>query len=186
METVFRIFKPEIGVYVTIITAIIAAFLTYRNQLRLRAFEMFLIRRDQVLSDAEKFITRLYHMKTELEQGIMERRRSNVTVLDYEGEILYHKANGAKFGRTADMFIETFFRILNDPRRYEDDFDLIDWNRRLTTQLTSFYGVAHRQVSREIESIAFTFWGNFRRWRLSRWKKVRLPRRKTNTTSAGE
>jgi len=52
--------KIEIGAYITIITAIVAAFITYRNQLRLKAFELFLQRRDSVLKDIEKFIEKLY------------------------------------------------------------------------------------------------------------------------------
>ena len=46
----------EIAPYITILTAIIVAYLTYRNQLRLKTFEMLIERRNSVLVDIEKFI----------------------------------------------------------------------------------------------------------------------------------
>ncbi|MDT8217865.1 hypothetical protein RQ595_06020, partial [Pseudomonas aeruginosa] len=50
----------EIAPYITILSAIIAAYLTYRNQLRLKTFELLTERRDTVLKDIEEFIEKLY------------------------------------------------------------------------------------------------------------------------------
>jgi hypothetical protein len=171
----------EIGAYVSYVsigTAIILAFLAYWNQLRLRAFELFLARRDSVLGSIEKFIGRLYEARAELHP------EANKSLLDkyvrefnYEGEILYHKAKGANFGKTANELLEGFLKVLKVPfvlRAAEESFDPMEWITHLTNILTDCYGVAHRQVSREVESIAFTFWGNFKRRRLSKWRKIKI------------
>ncbi len=56
----------NIASYLTLITAIIAAFMTFRYQHRLKAFELFLARREAVLKDIEVLIDKLYSIKREL------------------------------------------------------------------------------------------------------------------------
>ena len=166
--------KIEIGAYVTIITAIIAAFLTYRNQLRLRAFELFLNRRDSILANTEKFISQLYEARMAIDNGASEiLAYKYIREFNYEGLILYHKAKGANFGETANVLLETFLHILQEPMLAsvtEKNIDRQDWIIRTTNILTLFYGLAHSQVSKEVESIAFTLWGNYKRRKLGKAK----------------
>jgi hypothetical protein len=161
----------EIGAYITIITAIVAAFLTYRNQLRLKAFELFLTRRDSVLIDIEKFIEKLYVVQDELDSGI-EPVGFNRYKKEYfhESLILYHKVKGANFGETASVLLQTFWAIIGEPITKDSTTDARDWVSRTLNSLTALYGFSHSQVTREIESMAFSFIGRLKRRYSSRLK----------------
>jgi hypothetical protein len=161
----------EIGAYFTIITAIIAAFLTYRNQLRLKAFELFLTRRDSVLKDIENFIDKLYIIQNELDSSA-EAVTFNRYKKEFfhEGLIIYHKAKGANFGGVSSAMLETFWSIINEPVRNDSKLDSKDWVHRTLNSLTALYGFAHSQVTKEIESMAFTFFGKIKRKYSSRTK----------------
>jgi len=168
----------EIGAYITIITAIVAAFLAYRNQLRLKAFELFLTRRDSVLKDIEKFIEKLYIVKDELDSDT-ETIAFNKYKKEFYDEslILYHKVKGANFGGTASVFLETFWAIIGEPVKKDSTIDAKDWVRRTLNVLTALYGFSHSQVTREIESIAFSFIGRLKRKYSSRLKKEKAKKK---------
>lgn len=174
----------NIGAYITIVTAIIAAYLTYRNQLRLRAFEIFLGRRDSVLSDTEKYIQKLYLVRDVFESDISGRdTNKHIRELNHDGLVLYHKAKGGNFGALADVLLDTFFHCLQEPpinRALGKDTDLLDWIGRTTNGLTTFYGFAHTQVSKEIEIIAFSLIGRIRRKHLGRLRAEKGKAKKPN------
>ena len=169
----------EIGAYIAIITAIIATFLTYRNQLRLKAFELFLKRRDSVLKDIENFIEKLYIIQNELDSGVEAvtfNRYKNEFF--HEGLIIYHKVKGANFGGVSSAMLETFWSIINEPVRDDSKLDPKDWVHRTLNSLTALYGFAHRQVTKEIESMAFSFIGKLKRKYSSRIKFKKDKKRK--------
>jgi len=178
--------KFEIGAYITIFTAIIAAYLAYRNQLRLRAFEIFLSRRDSVLSDTEKYIQRLYLARDAFEGDISDKDINKyIRELNHDGLILYHKAKGGNFGALASLLLDTFCHCLQEPlvnRALSKNIDLIDWIGRTTNGLTAFYGFAHSQVSKEIEIVAFSLFGRLRRKHLSR---LRVEKREIKESKVG-
>lgn len=163
--------KMEISAYITIITAIIAAFLTYRNQLRLKAFELFLTRRDSVLKDIENFIERLYVIQNELDSSV-EAVAFNRYKKEFfhEGLILYHKVKGAHFGGVSSAMLETFWFIIQEPVGHDSKLNPKDWVHRTLNSLTALYGFAHSQVTIEIESMAFSFIGKLKRKYSSRIK----------------
>ncbi len=145
--------KIDIGAYIAIVTAIIAAFLTYRNQMRLKAFELFLNRRESVLSDIEKFIEKLFIIQNELHSNsdtlIFNKYKKEFF---YEGLILYHKVKGANLGGPVDRFIETFWAIINEPIS-DKGIDDKDWIHRTLNILSALYGLGHRRLTEEIEGM---------------------------------
>jgi hypothetical protein len=161
--------KMEIGAYVTIITAIIAAYLYYRNQLRLKAFELFLARRDSVLRDVENFIAKLYLIQNELDSASAEFSNYNRYIKEYyhEGLILYHKVKGANFSGVVSVMIESFWSIIQEDI-HKSDMNPIDWIRRTLNILSALYGFAYSQVTKEIESVAFSPLNKLRRQYLGR------------------
>jgi hypothetical protein len=153
----------ELGAYITIITAIIAAFLTYRNQLRLKAFELFLARRDSVLKDIEQHIERLYIIENELESGIEDTTYKRYKQDFFRGGlVLYHKIKGANFGEPSSALVETFFSIIHEPIGNMPDLNPQDWVYRTLNILTALYGFAHSQTTKEIESMSFSFFGKLK------------------------
>ena len=176
----------NIGAYITILTAIIAAYLMYRDQLRLRAFEIFLGMRDSILSDNEKFIQRLYLARDAFEGEIHDKDINKyIREFNHDGLILFHKAKGGNFSKLSDVLLDTFLHCLQEPqinRAIGKDSDFIDWIGRTTNCLTAFYGFAHSQVSKEIEIIAYSLISRIKRKRLGRLKtekrKVEEPNNK--------
>ncbi len=148
----------DFGAYMAIVTAIIAAYFTYRNQLRLRAFELFLNRRYEALNDIEYYIKRLYAIKEELKSK-EENQETQKYMIEYshEGLMLYHKLKGCNFGWPEDPFIETFYAIVNEPIRNPDNIDKLDWISRTLNTLSALHGFAHRRINSEMEDLAYSY-----------------------------
>ncbi|WP_338508251.1 hypothetical protein [Pseudomonas poae] len=148
----------EIAPYITILTAIIVAYLTYRNQLRLKTFEMLIERRNSVLVDIEKFIGELYGANFEFvgdEVPVASRKYSREYF--HEGLILMHKIKGSNFGSSVDVLNNTFWQIItkpgyNEPTMSKEQFK--DWVSRTTNVVSLIYGLAHSELTKELEKMA--------------------------------
>ncbi len=148
----------EIAPYITVFTAIIAAYLTYRNQLRLKTFELLIDRRKSVLIDIEKFISELYETRAEFENPATTKA-SEKYAREYfhQGMILMHKIKGANFGSTVDTLTDTFWQIITNPGYSEEKLtkdQFKDWIIRTTNTASLIYGLAHRELTRELERMA--------------------------------
>ena len=155
--------KFEIGPYITIITAIAAAFLTYKNQLRLKAFELFLARRDSVLKDTEKFVEKLYTVQDTINAGMDKATWDKFKGdLFHESLILCNKARGANFGKQANLFLDTFESVIREPLE-KKELNKKEWVCRSLNCITIFYGTAHKQITKEIENMSFSLWGKLKR-----------------------
>jgi hypothetical protein len=166
--------KSEIAAYITIITAIVAAFFTYRNQLRLKAFELFIAKRDSVLRDIEYYIKKLYLIQHELDSNV-ETVTFNECKKEvcYEGLILYYKILGARFGCVSSVFLESFYSLTQEQITNYSKLESKDWVFRTLNIITTLYGLAHSQVSIEIESMTFSFLGRFVKKYSSKMKGVK-------------
>jgi hypothetical protein len=148
----------EIAPYITIFTAIIVAYLTYRNQLRLKTFEMLIDRRNSVLVDIEKFISELYRANLEFvcdEIPMVSTKYSREYF--HEGMILMHKIKGSNFGSSVDVLNSTFWQIItnpgyNEPAMSKEQFR--DWLSRTTNVVSLIYGLAHSELTKELEKMA--------------------------------
>lgn len=150
----------NIGVYLTVITAIIAAYLTYRNQLRLKSFELLYERRVLVLKDIESFLNDLYRVQTDLGANMeSENIQKYLNEYFHEGLILMHKVQGANFGELVDKLIGTFWSVLIEPVSKGGSInqsELKSWISRTINGLSAVYGLSHRQLTNELERMAFS------------------------------
>jgi hypothetical protein len=99
----------NIGIHLTFVTAILVAYFTYRNQLRLKSYELLLGRLEAVLKDIENLIKRLVDIKLELDSGqerpqLMRYKREFFD----EALILYHKVLSSHFGPSPNTVIQTY------------------------------------------------------------------------------
>ena len=162
----------DTGAYVAMVTAIVAAYLAYINQLRLKAFELYLARREEVLRDIERYLERLYSIMHELDSTKHKDALSKYQIeFHHEGSIIYQKIKGAGF---VDPELEglnsAFLSVIGEPFQETKDWDVRDWIERQTNLLSSLYGSAHREMSQELYVVAFS---PVSRW----WKKRRRDRR---------
>ena len=152
----------NIGAYIAIITAIIAAYLTYRNQLKLKAFELFLNRRYETLKDIEDYIMRLYAIKEESKSKKSHQELEKYIIqYSHAGLILYHKVKGCNFGWPEDPFVETFYLIIKEPTINPENMDVLDWVNRTLNTLSALLGFAHHRINSEMEKQAFSFTTRF-------------------------
>jgi len=148
----------ETGAYIAILTAIVAAYLTYRNQLRLKAFELFLNRRYEALKDVESYIKRLYAIRAEISSPTKRPETEKyLAECSHEGLILYHKIKGCNFGWPEDPFIETFYAIVKEPQLHPQDINVAEWIGRTLNTLSALHGFAHRRINSEMERLAYSF-----------------------------
>lgn len=149
----------NLGPYLAIITAIVAAYLTYRSQLRLKTFELLFERRESILTDVEEFLATLYGLKLDLEEKNKSERIDKYTrEYFHNGLILYHKVKGASFGGASEEMAETFWTIIQEPL-FDETMSLSDfehWISRTTNVLSALYGVSHRQFTSDLEHMAFS------------------------------
>lgn len=148
----------SIAPYITLIAGIIVAYLTYKNQLRLKSFELFLKRREDVLSDIEKEIKKLQDIMVELdsdgEKPTMERFKKEYF---HNGSILYHKMKGANLKK---ILVESYWNVLTkemfNKKGTQEEFK--DWIKTLLNSLSTIYGVGHSDLNSEIEIITFPWY----------------------------
>lgn len=151
----------EIAPYITILSAIIAAYLTYRNQLRLKTFELLTERRDTVLKDIEEFIEKLYTANFELtnKEELSESKKYSIEYF-HEGLILMHKINGANFGSSTKTLNSTFWKLITEPEINKNTISkeqFKDWIIRTTNTTSLIYGLAHSELTKELETMAFSW-----------------------------
>ncbi len=154
--------------YLAIITAIVAAYLTYRNQQRLKSFEILYERKASVLADIEAYLKNLNLLCAELERhGPSEVVEKYFREHFHEGLVLFHKVKGANFGGISDVMVESFWSIVSEPftkevMNREEAKKLI---RRTTTTLSALYGFSHSQLTKDLEEMAFSYTARFIRKR---------------------
>lgn len=151
----------EIAPYITILTAIIVAYLTYRNQLRLKTFELLIERRSSVLIDIEKFIGELYMTNDEITSGEMSAASKKYSrEYFHEGLMLMHKIKGANFGSSVDVLNNTFWQVITKPG-YSDATmskeQFRDWVNRTANVVSLIYGLAHSALTKELEEMALSW-----------------------------
>lgn len=150
----------DFGPYLAIITAIVAAYLAYVNQLKLRTFEFLFERRKLVLDDIEKFLADLYDLQFDLQdESKSENRNKFQREYFHRGLILYHKVKGANFGEVSDTMVDTFMAIMNEPILEKNEMPLSEfkgWISRLINVVSALYGFSHSQLTGDLEYMAFS------------------------------
>ncbi len=150
----------NIGPYLAIITAIVAAFLTYRNQLKLKTFELFFERRKSVLMDIEAFWANLGDLQFDIkDNNKSERIDKYLREYFHKGLILYHKVKGANFGGTSEIMLSTFWALVTEPLKKNGTMSLAEfeaWISRTYNVLSALYGFSHSQITRELEHMSFS------------------------------
>ena len=153
----------NIGPYLAIIVAIVAAYFTYRNQLKLKTFELLYERRKSVLIDVEGFLKNLYELQTEIEcEKKKEKLEKYGREFFREGLILFHKINGANFWGSSDALAETFISVIQEPVTKNDNTlsvdEAKDWIGRTINVLSLLYAFSHKQLTNELECMAFPWY----------------------------
>ena len=147
--------------YITIISAIIAAYLTYKNQMRIKSFEILYIRQQEILKDIESFITKLYEVKLITKSNVdHESIEKYLNEYFHEGLMLHHKIKGANFGEATDLMSKTFFSIIMEPSSKQEAMskeDFYEWVARTANILAMTYSTAHAQLTKDIEKMAFSY-----------------------------
>lgn len=154
MSEALKVITP----WIAVITAVIAGYFTFRNQMRLKAFELLLERRNELLRAVEdriEFYRKvLAELKTEKDGPNLERFcHTNF----HESLILFHRAKGVALGPLADTLIDTYWsssqELITSPPTKEEITDII---KRMINGLVVFYGFAHSRISTEIESLTLS------------------------------
>jgi hypothetical protein len=148
-----------IGPLITAGAAITAAYSTLRHRQRLRVFELYLGRRNDVLRDVEATIRRLQESRRGDVDGGLGREFFD------SGLVLFHKIKGADFGPLPETLAESYFSIVSEWYGVESGDDIADIENRALNVLTLLNGYAHGAMSREISSLSQSFGRRFRRWR---------------------
>jgi hypothetical protein len=140
----------DTGIIIAILTAILTAYIAFLHQQRLKAFELFYGRRNDVIKDIEIAINRLFEVQTKLRKNEPYCEFKDRAFLD--GLVLHHKIQGANFGKTANLLGRTYFSIIQEPIKAgsikREDID--SWLERQLTCLSAIHGFAHNELSREM------------------------------------
>lgn len=151
---------------VTLFTAIIAAVLAFRSQLRLKAFELLLQRRTEVLKSIEERM-RIYHEVSEqLQQADVDHPvvTTFCTTEFHFGLTLYHRAKGMAIGPNADLLLENYWSVHTEG--LGETFDRESLRSAIVAKLnflSLFYGLAHARMTTEIESISLSWFTRVKR-----------------------
>jgi hypothetical protein len=145
--------------YIAIITAIVAGYFTYINQLRLKTFEILYTRKTAVLTDIEEYLKNLCFLQAEIEkEETSEALAKYLREHFHEGLILFHKVKGANFGGVSDIMADTFWSIVCEPstKGTMTKDEAKSWLSRTINGLSALYGFSHRQLTKELEEMAFS------------------------------
>jgi len=162
--------------YAAVMTAVIAAYLAFRHQQRLKAFELFYGRRTEVIRDIEAELSRVH---TDLETCQPDSR---MRVADYHfryfnrGMVLHQKVAGANFGEMTTLMGSTYYALLMEPLSQPESFDLSDWLERMANTLAALYGITHNALSYEMEMLTLP-WHRKVQARFRRAQRVRKMKR---------
>ena len=138
------------GLVLTILTAILTAYVAFRHQQRLKAFELFYARRNEVIKDIEAAINTIVNVQTDHAD---DRPRNTFNARCFrDGLVLHHKIKGANFGVVADAMGSTYYFILEEMlhQGFKKESDWNNWLDRQLNCLSLLHGLAHRQMSKEM------------------------------------
>ncbi|UXD86336.1 hypothetical protein [Thalassolituus hydrocarboniclasticus] len=158
----------NIAPYLAIITAIVAAYFTYRNQQRLKSFEILYDRKTSVLADMEAYLKNLHLLRSEIEKDeLSDVLEKYLREHFHEGLVLYHKVKGANFGGISEVMAETFWSIVKETstKGAMTKEDAKEWIHRTTNALSALYGFSHSQLTKDLEEMAFSYTARFIRKR---------------------
>ncbi len=146
--------------YIAIVTAIVAAYLTYRNQMRLKTFELLFERQQSVIRDLELSLGKLYSVQYDLKNDPQGMNISKyMKECFHDGLILHHKVKGANFGGAAAVMTDTLWSIVQEPsfsNKNMSETDFASWIGRKLNVLSSLYGISHRRLTQDLERMAFS------------------------------
>ena len=134
--------------------------------MRLKAFELLLERRNELLRTVEERIEFyrkvLAELKTEQEGPNLDR--FNHTYF-HDSLILFHRAKGVALGPTADILIKSYWTVsqelmVSHPTK-EEGKNIIEHK---INSLVIFYGFTHSRISSEIESLTLSPIEKFKRF----------------------
>ncbi|MFO1459338.1 MAG: hypothetical protein U1G08_07995 [Verrucomicrobiota bacterium] len=137
--------------YLTAITGIILAYLAFRHQQRLKAFELFYSRRAAVLTDIEAQLEKLFAIQKRLTEGKDDELADCQNRFFHDGLVLYHKIRGANFGDTAEILADSYFSLIQESLGKGSALGVESWLHRSSNILSMLYGVAHSYLSYQIE-----------------------------------
>jgi len=160
--------------YIAIITAIVAGYLTYINQLRLKTFEILYARKTAVLTDIEIYLKNLYLLQVEIEkEDTSEALAKYFREHFHEGLILFHKVKGANFGGVSDIMADSFWSVVKEPttKGLMTRDEAKNWLSRTINGLSALYGFSHSQLTKELDEMAFSSFS-----RMLRNKKRKIKR----------
>jgi hypothetical protein len=166
--------------WVALLSAAIVGSLAFRSQIRLKAFELMLERRTDVLTKIEKQMEAYRSVLKELESRPAERPAFEQFSQSefHHALMLFHQAKGVGFGPTADTMMDTFFSVHSELFLKAHDSESVRSHveRKLNT-LAAFYGFAHREMSRELEMVSVSVFTRIqRRISSARQKTVEVDR----------
>jgi len=145
--------------WMAVVSAVVAGYLTFRNQMRLKAFELLLERRQKLLEAVEDRIKFYRIVLAELEEN--PESTPNIKIFTsnefHDSLMLFHRAKGVALGPLADILIETYWTIGHEGlgRSLGKD-ETIGMIQRKINALAAFYGFAHSRISSEIETITLS------------------------------
>ena len=147
---------PEIGIIIiTFLTGIVLAYIGFRHQQRLKAFELFLERRESILGAVAAEIERLYQILDELEAGEKSQAKHYGRRAFRGNLILYHRMKGGAFGPTVDALTETFWSVANEPVGAVVPLaDPAAWLGRILNCLSAVHAFGHAEMSREMRGLS--------------------------------
>ena len=149
-----------IAPYLTIGTAILAAYFAFRNQLRLKSFELLYERRQSVLRDIEKQLGELYKIFRATDLTKSDDASKYESENFHESLVLFHKIKGVQFGETVDVLADTFLSVAHEPYSPGHTISEPEFRSLISRQanaLSAIYGFAHKQLSLELDSMAFSW-----------------------------
>lgn len=166
----------SIAPYLALITAVIAGYLAFRHQQRLKAFELFYGRRSAVLEDIETELEKVHELQEALATGSDAKVREFEFRAFHNGLVLHHKVRGANFGEVANTMGATYYALLTEALSRKDSYDPTDWLARMANTLAALHGFAHSALSYEIEMLTLPWYRRLGAW-VRRTREVRKERR---------
>ena len=154
--------------YLTVAGSVFAAYAAFRNQQRLKAFELFHARRMQILDDVDatrESITRLLSGADMFDLYLVRAVQDAI--------VLQRKIMSGSFGREVDNLAVSFVAIVTESIEGIHLLEKGSWLTRQTNVLALISGSAHARVSWEMESMSRSVLSRSIR-RIRRWWQRRF------------
>lgn len=141
-----------VGLFVTLLVAILTIYSGFRNQQRLKAFELSYARRNEVLKDIEAALNTLFEILASADDERAKLIHKFGVRSWQDGLVLYHKIQGGNFGRPAELSADTYYAVLTECLKEDisPPDKLNSWIVRQTNTLGATHGFAHAEMSREV------------------------------------